>query len=680
MDAKAVIIEDAITEEKSARLTTHAEQAHDERSARDNPAADDHPTAHDDLTSATDSGAKKHNRLGMLLKNRYRIESLIASGGMSDVYKAVDLRLAEAGTRDHLVALKILRSSLTQDANALSLLARETAKSKRLSHPNIIRVYDLDHDGDTWFMVMELLEGEPLSRVIQRAKPNGLKWWGARAVLEQVISALDFSHRRGIVHADLKPSNIFFTQDGEVKLLDFGVAQALKPHQQVDFLNPRGEDETSVYGYTPAYASPAVIEGKDPTIEDDLFALACIGYELLSSRHPFERKKLDAAALAKYPLKKPKQMPLLLWRTVKRTLLGQGKKPGLQSFLNAMKPIPWEKYLYHTGLLVTTGMAFIFWYLSYSGRLAVEQKLQDSMHHAESIQQLSNEAPAQLLAALNTLNPLEKAGLLRLQQDALVAHFQQRMDENLQASRPDLSSVLAILAEAKALFPRDQRLLQKGEQLQQQRLSLERALTAELQGRLSQGDYRTDASLKDLAHLKSDMDFIGVQPAPFSKTTVSVFEKQLKTALEANDASSLSRLFSVADLFFSHTPELADRLAEARKHESAILALNHYQAAIAKGGDTLPEFPIAAAEQFYESQLKRWQEAIANAQGAQALDAVYADINRQPIQMPADFKPVETIRQQLADAYIEQADRLLNQNKARLAKPLLMRATELMRK
>ena len=240
----------------------------------------------------------RHKRLGMVLNDRYRIVALIASGGMSDVYKAVDQNLEKAGSRDCLVAIKLLRTSLTRDPGARSLLAREAAKSKRLSHPNIIRIHDLNHDGDNWFLVMELLEGEPLSRIVQRAKPNGLKWKGCVAVLRQVADALAYSHSQGIVHADLKPSNIFFTREGRIKLLDFGVSRALQAQQPEDYLNPRAEDETSIYGYTPAYASPELMEGKDPSPQDDLYALACISYELLSSRHPFDRQKLSLDELS----------------------------------------------------------------------------------------------------------------------------------------------------------------------------------------------------------------------------------------------------------------------------------------------------------------------------------------------------------------------------------------------
>lgn len=627
---------------------------------------------------------KQHKRLGMVLKNRYRIESLIASGGMSDVYKAVDLRLEKAGAKPPLVALKILRDTLTQDANALGLLAREAAKSKRLTHPRIIRVHDLDHDGDTWFMVMELLDGEPLSRVIQRAKPSGLKWRGGRAVLEQVASALAYAHRRGIVHADLKPSNIFFTRDGEIKLLDFGVSQALNPHQQVDFLNPRGEDETSVYGYTPAYASPAVIEGRDPSVEDDLFALACISYELLSSRHPFDRQKLSSEELAAFKLKKPANMPIPLWLTVRRTLKGEGSKPSLQTFQNSMKPIPWERYLYPAGMAVTATLAFTFWYLGYSEQEAIKAQLDSFQDREEQVSEIAQRSPARILDALDELQPLEKAGILKLQQSKIVAYLSQRIDENLQSpERPNLPNIpaaLAILAEAQALYPHDQQLILKGEQLRRRQLPLQVALAEELVGRLEQGDYRDYVSLNELSELKEDLDFLSGKPLTPSKAATSVYNNQLKAALNNDDGAALARLLAVADLFFTETPALEARLAEARRLEDAIHTLGNYHKAVAEGGDIAPVYPTAAAEQFYESRFKRWRETIANAQNSKELDAVYEDLMEQQKQIPAGFAPLENIRQQLADAYVKEADNFLNRNRARQAQPLLQKATLLMRK
>jgi len=631
--------------------------------------------------SARSAQTGKHKRLGQILKGRYRIESLIASGGMSDVYKAVDRHLEEAGTRDFMVAIKILRSALTKDADALTLLAREAAKSKRLSHPNIIRVNDLDHDGDTWFMVMELLEGEPLSRVIQRAKPNGLTWNGGRAVLEKISSALAYSHRQGIVHADLKPSNIFFTRDGEVKLLDFGVAQALKPHQHVDFLSPRHDDETTVYGYTPAYASPSLIAGEDPTVGDDLYALACISYELLSSRHPFNRKKLTTEERAAFPLRRPKNMPATFWREVRSLLKDEAKGSDLRTFRTAMQPVSWQKYAYPTATAAAVAFAVFMGFLNYSQIQAVDAERVTSSSRMEMLKQVNEGSPEELLAAMDELQPLEQAGVLKSNEERLVNYYIQQMDEALQSSGrsnlPNVPAALATYNEAASYFPRDRDLLQHGERLNQRNLSLQSALSDEIMARLDQGDYTTQSSFEELGELAGDFAFLTERSLSPSDRAINNYEEKLSSALRDDDGPALARLLDVADLFFTDTEALEDTLADARNLEEAIRTLGDYHQAVANGES--PAFPHRAAEDFYANRVSRWEDEIASASNSAVLDAVYNDMTQRQESMPSDFAPFARLRRILADAYMEQAETLLEANRARQAQPLLQKATTLMR-
>ncbi|WP_404365767.1 protein kinase [Marinobacter sp.] len=623
----------------------------------------------------------RHRRLGLVLSQRYRIESLIASGGMSDVYRAVDLHLEQAGTKDCFVALKILRSELTQDAGALNLLGREAAKSKRLSHPNIIRVHDLGHDGDTWFMIMELLDGEPLSRIIQRAKPQGLKWKGGKAVLEQVASALAASHRKGIVHADLKPSNIFFTRDGEVKLLDFGVAQALKPHQHVDFLNPRSEDETTIYGYTPAYATPSLIDGGEPTVPDDLYALACISYELLSSRHPFDRRKLTPEEKVAFRVNRPGNMPHGLWRVVRKLLKEDATPVDLAAFQGALEPVFWGRYLYPAGIAASTLMATAFWHLGTERSEAAEARLTAHEQRSEMVMTLGEQPPAELVEALDNLEPMERAGLLKLQEDRLLRFFESRIDDALKSEgRPNLPNVpaaLEVLSEARSLYPRDEQLMHRHDQLNQRKLSLESALSNELRARLDQGDYQEPAAWGDLRELAMDYMFLSGQPLELSEKAGNLYQQRLASALASDDGATLAQLLEMADQFLAKTPALNASLTEARNLESAIKALGQYQAAVLAGQQAL--FPVTAAEQLYGGRFQQWRDTIENAKNSRELNGVYQDMVRYQGQIPSDYKPFSSLREALADAYLARADSLLKQNRTAQAQPLLKRATSLIR-
>ncbi len=627
--------------------------------------------------------APRHKRLGMVLNSRYRIVSLIASGGMSDVYKAVDQNLEKAGSRECLVALKILRTSLTRDPGARSLLAREAAKSKRLSHPNIIRIHDLNHDGDHWFLVMELLEGEPLSRIIQRAKPNGLKWKGCVAVLRQVADALAYSHSQGIVHADLKPSNIFFTREGRIKLLDFGVSRALQAQQPEDYLNPRTEDETSVYGYTPAYASPELIEGKDPSPQDDLYALACISYELLSSRHPFDRQKLSLGELGRYKLKKPPSMPRRFWRVVKRNLRYDPRYSSLELLQNRMQPVRWQPWA--ASVLVVAGLAGagFLWFQQFERANAAERTLAQQEHHADAVSRIRELPPEQLFEEVQALPSLERNGILRERSGELLDWYLGRVDGLLVGGRsgqelPDIPAALALVDEASVIYPRDYELRQLGQQITRRQQSLEAALGEELVSRLDEGDYRSQQAWTDVTELTRDLERIGTTPPAPSEEATQQFNEQLTEALDTDNDAALARLLTLSDLLFADQPGVSDKLARAENMEASVRALGDYYAAVASGNEQAP-FPEDAAMDFYADRFRRWRDEIANAGSRDQLDAVYNGMTEVLNRLPPTFSPLADVREQLADAYLEMADSLLARNQTRQAQPMLTRARELMR-
>ncbi len=174
------------------------------------------------------------------------------------------------------------------------MLIREAQQTQKLSHPNIIRVYDFGVDGDIYFLVMEYVDGETLESLIQRSRPDGLRYNAALSILNQTLDALSYAHSLGVVHADLKPANVILTSEGKVKLLDFGVSktQQLK-HDQ--YAAKRKSQDTDTLGYTPNYASLDILSGKEPKFSDDLFAFFCITFELLSCKHPYGRTPADEA-------------------------------------------------------------------------------------------------------------------------------------------------------------------------------------------------------------------------------------------------------------------------------------------------------------------------------------------------------------------------------------------------
>jgi predicted ATPase len=203
----------------------------------------------------------------------YEVLSLIARGGMGDVYEALDPHL---GRR---VALKLPRRALTTDTEALRRFEHEARAASSLNHPNIITIYEIDAIGDTPFIAMELVDGDSLAAVIGERMPAA----GVTRIGRQLAQALAVAHAAGIVHGDIKPENIMVRRDGYVKILDFGVARLLTGASA----DERRRDASGRAFGTPRYLAPEQARGEPASAAGDVFALGRVLSELASGGHPF---------------------------------------------------------------------------------------------------------------------------------------------------------------------------------------------------------------------------------------------------------------------------------------------------------------------------------------------------------------------------------------------------------
>jgi len=256
--------------------------------------------------------ALRENKI--VLNRRFVLESTLGAGGMGTVYKAKDLRKVEAEDKNPYVAVKILNNDFRKHPGAFKSLQREAARSHLLSHPNIVTVHDFDRDGNILYMTMELLEGQDLESLLSKFRGEGLPQEEALAIIRDYCDGLAYAHKKGIIHSDLKPGNLFLTKDG-TKILDFGIARlAAESRLEDDF------DAGSIGAITPAYASICMLERKDPDKRDDIFAAAIIAYELLSGEHPYQFK---SATTAKALGLKPKRLENLnkrQWQALEQAL------------------------------------------------------------------------------------------------------------------------------------------------------------------------------------------------------------------------------------------------------------------------------------------------------------------------------------------------------------------------
>jgi formylglycine-generating enzyme required for sulfatase activity len=232
---------------------------------------------------------------GSVLLNRFRLLEKIGEGGMSHVYKAVDLRKVEAGAADPHIAIKVLTVPFANTSDAMAVLSREAHSLQSLTHPNIVRVFDCDRDNDIVFMTMELLSGQSLFDKLRAAKSEGgLSRDTARRLIKSIANALEFAHGKNILHGDLKPGNVFITHTGEIKVIDFGLARLMvQPGEAQPKAVANAADR--MRALTPAYASPEMLENEAPDPRDDVYALACVAWKLMTGELPFRTKDPSAA-------------------------------------------------------------------------------------------------------------------------------------------------------------------------------------------------------------------------------------------------------------------------------------------------------------------------------------------------------------------------------------------------
>lgn len=270
----------------------------------------------------TSSASTANQGDGNLLKGRFILEELLGAGGMGVVYKAKDLLKIEAQDRDPYVAIKVLTDEFKSHPEAFIALQRESRKTQRIAHPNIVTVFDFDRDGDTVFMTMEYLDGKPLDKLIAQYRAIGMPQDEVYKILEGICAALIYAHGQNIIHSDFKPGNIFVSTKGVAKVIDFGIARAVA---RVEHREESTEDKTvfdagNLGALTPAYASLEMLEGKIPDVRDDIYALGCIAYELFTGVHPFNRVHADEAKRQKLKPKRITGIKKHQWRAIEQAL------------------------------------------------------------------------------------------------------------------------------------------------------------------------------------------------------------------------------------------------------------------------------------------------------------------------------------------------------------------------
>ncbi|MCP4410269.1 MAG: protein kinase [Gammaproteobacteria bacterium] len=280
------------------------------------PPAPDHPIdpTITDYPRPNNTRDSSINLVGTTLNDRYELESLVGSGGMGTVYRAIDQERLKSGFSNPYVAIKILHRRLSLRQGWYSNFQQEASRCQQLAHPNIVEVYGFNSDGPNVYLSMEYLEGETLKQKIRHHSTEGLPYRDATRIITAMGEALVHAHDHGIVHYDFKPNNVFVTRDGRVKVIDFGIARTNENEPQSD------HSATNRKALTPNYASPQMLEHQVPDPRDDIFAYAITCYETLTGRHPFARKLATKARDAGLCPTAPEKLNRQQWEILDQSL------------------------------------------------------------------------------------------------------------------------------------------------------------------------------------------------------------------------------------------------------------------------------------------------------------------------------------------------------------------------
>jgi hypothetical protein len=325
----------------------------------ENPAANatipprntDLPTGVRDISLLPNRDGQHAPSAGTVIKGRYTLLEELGQGGMGRVFKARDERRVEAEDRHPFVALKVLSEDFKEHPDAFIALQREGKRAQELAHPNVITVHDFDRDGPLVFMTMEYLQGKALDTHLKTDFAAGLSVAAAWPIIRGIGAALEYGHSKKIVHCDMKPSNVFICRDGGVKVLDFGIARPMTDHDP-DGEATRFDPGKRLGGLTPAYASLEMWAREAPDPRDDIYAFACVMYQLLAGKHPYGGKSARTVRDEKLTPKRLSSLSRGQWEALRKGLAVH-REARIGTVAQLIAPFAPRSFLHRHGLWMT---------------------------------------------------------------------------------------------------------------------------------------------------------------------------------------------------------------------------------------------------------------------------------------------------------------------------------------
>ncbi|MEJ1397943.1 MAG: protein kinase [Candidatus Sedimenticola sp. (ex Thyasira tokunagai)] len=554
--------------------------------------------------------------VGDVLKDRFVLEEQIGRGGMGVVFKALDKRKVEARDRHPYVALKLLNESFKQHEESLMALQREARKAQDLKHPNVIGIFDFDKDENgNYFIAMEFLEGEPLDTLIKELHGSGMP---PREAIDQVKKmglalAAGHNHKPGIIHSDFKPGNVFLTDDGDIKVFDFGIARAAKPKG----MDAKGEttvfDAGTLGALTPTYASLEMLEGDEPDPRDDIYALAIVTYELLTGTRPYGRTPANKAMHDGMSPARIKGLSSRQWRGLERGLAfkRQDRTPSVEEFLEDLRfrkshlPLIFGLTAVGAGLLT---WALLPQYLEkrrvdelitaieqaalpqipsiLKGAVDLNEASQQSLAEkaiAQLMETISNGTAEQIRVALITLQKMPpdlKQEILSEGKDAILAYYQGEADSAFapQEKRFDYITAEDFLTQVSTLYPDSVQVFKTQQRMDEARNNLLNELDSRFNENLAAGRLLPTPDKDDAADVLLILGQLDPKhPLLTDRRLAVAYTRQATTALGKGEFKQADRYVQTGLAIFPSDVALSNiqariQIAQKEARNQAVLA------------------------------------------------------------------------------------------------------------
>jgi serine/threonine protein kinase len=533
---------------------------------------------------------------------RFVIQGKLKEGGTSTLLLAGDTFL-----EDTLVVLKCINNQLFKADETRDIATRELTIAKQLSHPNLIKIFDIRRNRSSDYLVMEYLEGNSLKELLSR---NRLDLKSAEAILEPLVDVLGYMHQEGIVHSDLKPSNIMLTRDNGIKLIDLANCR-----QESQAKTPSITIKTNhFFGYSLDYSSPQVINDEPATASDDVFSLACVFYEMLEGGSPIHATKQPANQSA-LSVKKPSQLNYFQWLVLKRAMSLKSKK-RFQTVDDFWRQYLFAKKIYRFSVLMVVLICMLAfaglkaWGVleSYNQQATRNQTLSNQQNEISKVKKtIMAELPLARYKQLKALdafpNSLRNATLAALFDDVsrpVVEHVQQSLLS--QDGVPDFEGLTNKVDELRLAYPDSLALHQLSVLLVKEKGLLADGLIIQL-GELVNGGQYSDEVLADAGELVEKLNQLGVSQLNIAlgENYQDNYSQYVRSVIAAKDWIGFKDAHRFAKVNAKAMPELNQVWGQVDKN----LVLHAYSIAtyLSDGVYTLEAFPTAAANYFIKDKL-----------------------------------------------------------------------------